>query len=515
MRVPSTAPLGHTTPVSDTPDSGVITPSGDACATSVPLATSAAPSTPEPKAKAKKKAKKKRKRGRPLRPRGKKFAPGGNEDAAQWAYNAAFVYKFTEGEERSFRVAASHTDFDKDEHGKKIGPGTWANCYAAIDTIAREACVSPRTVDRMVAKAKGYGLLSADGWGPHKDGEYAAVRYRLSGTPEYPLPVEVLRARAAAAGELFDLDGNSVLDDAADAVNAVVDGIVDNPSDLVFYHDFGVPAEQDFGVLPESFTGTSPVTLRSQVPVGYEDEPELARPAEGVGSSGEARAKSERRRAPKGPVTTPPKGRPTNPKGPRKPAESHVEPRTLVEWAVLELTERMTAWQRADTLRMARAVLAGEGITEEQLVHRLRANLRMVGGGNRAHSPYGFARNGLFKKPFGCDHPYCEDGQEFTEHPGQPPTPCVRCAERRMDRAAKRRQTEREHAAAAWYNTGYDPPIPQARGPRHPSDLWRPWCGSCDEDTRIIEIGFWERDPAPCPHCAPLPAGTVQGPPGT
>ncbi|MFD0639708.1 hypothetical protein ACFQ9X_56980 [Catenulispora yoronensis] len=174
----------------------------------------------------------------------------------------------------------------------------------------------------------------------------------------------------------------------------------------------------------------------------------------------------------------------------------------------MELTERMTPWQRDDTLAMARAVLTGEAITEEQLVHRLRANLRMIGGGNRSTSPYGFARKTLFRKPFGCDDPYCEDGKVFTADPAQPP------------------RTARAAPSGAWTGppnaarTRPSRPSPHlagtrprgrraARGPRHPSDREQPWCGACDQRTRLIEIGFWDREPAPCPDCAPIPAWMV------
>lgn len=490
MSVPSSTPVGHTTPAPDTPDSGAITPSRDSPAPTLPLRTRVIrrgrfSSWPGPKLRAE-----------PTGPRA--FAFGTNDAAATWAYGVATSLDLRPSHIRVYKAFASFGEAEKDAQGTRIGDyGTWASICPTIKTVMRVANVSRSVVDRAVAELKDLRLMAEEG-----EAASGAKIYRLTGTPEHPLPEAVVRQRALAAGELWF--GEPL--PAAEQASGSVDEPVDNSGSLIFEHRSDVPSELGTDAQPKSSTDFPPLTPGTE-PLVFEEDGSIARPgAEGVRSV-PSRAKSERQAALTKKPPTAPKGRPTNPRGTRKAPERHAEPRTLVEWALMELTERMTPFQRADTLAMARAVLAGEAITEEQLVHRLRANLRMIGGGNRSTSPYGFAKSprGLFRKPFGCDDPYCEDGDVFTATPGQAPTKCPRCAERRMDRAAKRRQDQ----AQPWWGQGTEEAAPPARGPRHPSDLEQPWCGICDQRTRHVEIDFWERDPAPCPRCAPVPTGTI------
>jgi len=440
--------------------------------------------------------------GRPLPPRPAEFAPGGNSDAAAWALKAAVAYRaaghrgFTPAVVRAWQVLASYAEFDKDEFGAWIGLGTWDNVYPAIDTIAREAHISPRSVDRMIEVVRAVGLVRLDGKAPRRAGrehEHAPNRYRLSGTPAHPLPVDVLMARAERTGELWDISDFEVVDgaqDDADASPAVeAQAPVENPvpdvPELSSYVDFGVRAELGFGVLPFSSTGDDVVTPLTNVPQGIDEQPN-SRSAEGVRSP-EDRAASEREnRAAVRPPGSAPKGR-SVPKRPGKAPEGHPAPCGELEASIYELTERMTAYQRSRTLERAWLVMGLERLSVEQLAYRARANLRMIGGGNRATSPYGFACNGLFRRQYGCDDLRCEDGRLF----GVPGIEvCPRCAERRRDKAAeKRRQAveNRERAAA-----GLPPCVPSPRG-----QAFGPWCGHCDERTRIHERGD-ERRPVPC-----------------
>jgi hypothetical protein len=154
--------------------------------------------------------------------------------------------------------------------------------------------------------------------------------------------------------------------------------------------------------------------------------------------------------------------------------------------AIYELTERMTSWQRRQTLKRAEIVMGLERISVEQLVHRVRANLRMIGGGNAARTPYGFACKTLFRRQYGCDDPRCEDGRLF----GVPGLEvCPRCAERRRDKAAEKRNLATENARRA--ADGLPARTYRARS------AFGPWCGHCDERTRIQERGH-ERRPVPC-----------------
>ncbi|MFD0639747.1 hypothetical protein ACFQ9X_57175, partial [Catenulispora yoronensis] len=138
-------------------------------------------------------------------------------------------------------------------------------------------------------------------------------------------------------------------------------------------------------------------------------------------------------------------------------------------------------------------------------VHRLRANLRMIGGGNQSTSPYGFARKTLFRKPFGCDDPYCEDGKVFTADPAQP-SPHGLPALRRAAHGPGR-QTPPGPGPAGQPPPGGNP-APGRRATRGPA----PATGNSlvqgrDQRTRLIEIRFWDREPAPCPDCAPIRPG--------
>lgn len=456
--------------------------------------------------------------GRPLSARPSTFAPGGNSDAAAWALAGASAHGFTPGETRAFQVHASYAEFAKDERGEWIGVGTWDRIYPTLGTVARQARVSRRTVDRMIEKARAARLMALDGTAPHKPGEYAANRYRLSGTPVHPLPVDVLMARAERDGELWDLEGRLWPNVAGDT-DGTEDQDVTQPSAAPVenlpadapaassYLEFGVPAEQDFGALPKIPTGDEALTSDSNAPVVQGDE-SLSRPAVGVRSH--ARATSERKGAATRPVSGP--RRQTDAGRPHGRPEGHPVPQGELELALYELTERMTLWQRNRTLDRAMMVMGLERLSVEQLAYRVRANLRMIGGGNRARSPYGVACTLVFRRQYGCDDPRCENGRLFDNGAIQV---CPRCTERRRDKAAenKRRAVENAERAAAGL-----PRLPeQQASPQRPT-----WCGRCDERTRMIEFGDAGL-PIPCPcrtHQPTVPAqrgsdrtnGSVRGP---
>jgi len=441
--------------------------------------------------------------GRPLAPRPDSFAPGGNSDAAAWAVRAAVAYRavgdrgFTPAVVRAWQVFASYAQWDKDETGAWSGLGTWDNIYPSIDTIAREARVSPRSVDRMLDVVRAAGLVRLDGKAPQRakrEHEHVPNRYRLSGTPAAPLPVDVLMARAERTGELFDPTAFEPVDDvqdAADATNALQppateDNSVTDPSDSSSCVDFGVGAEQGFGAQPFSSTGEVVVTSLTHLPQVL-DESQPSRSAVGVRPPARASSERENRAAVRPPGFAPSDNPRSATKRSGKAPEGHPVPRGELEISIYELTERMTAWQRGKTLERALIIMGLERLSVEQLAYRARANLRMIGGGNRARSPYGFACKGLFRRQYGCADPRCEDGRLF----GVPGIEvCPRCAERRRDKAADKKRQAAENAKRI--AAGLPPRTPSPHGP-----AFGPWCGRCDEHTRMQETGSDDR-PTPC-----------------
>ncbi|MFD0639709.1 hypothetical protein ACFQ9X_56985 [Catenulispora yoronensis] len=154
-------------------------------------------------------------------------------------------------------LLASHAEKEKDAEGNIVGDfGTWDSICPSIDYMATWTRLSRSAVDRALRELRDDWLLLAyDGLAPERNRPKETLppkRYRLTGTPQHPLPEAVERQRALARGEIWF--GEPLQPDTEPA-SGPVDKPVDNSASLISETRIDVASDLRTDVEPKISTG--------------------------------------------------------------------------------------------------------------------------------------------------------------------------------------------------------------------------------------------------------------------
>ncbi|GAA0454450.1 helix-turn-helix domain-containing protein [Streptomyces olivaceiscleroticus] len=392
------------------------------------------------------------------------------------------------------------------------------SCFPSVPLLAAEAETSERTVQRHLAKLREMTLIS-DKERLRPDGSTASSRYFLHGpwdnyagtgipfetivTPKQkreqqwaePPREGAFRPGTAAA---VALGLNAIVSAGQAGVTPVSPREHEKAADansIVSAGQQGVTPMSPPPVTPMSPPPVSPVSPLEPTEVTPTSEPSKAPAARAAGDARRASAGSSAREAKSGSAASGGAKAPKKSSGAGKAGKARV--RMSREQASAVATVE-AAWPaelaallpkyRPEVLRDTILDALDGGRSAEQVAERVRRRWTAHGyaadvlpGGKGLSSPVGVAV-GLVRPSTDCPDPMCEDG--ITIHTGDA---CAKCAQRRIDRKADRRQgrvpgpREDQPAQAWWVCENPDCEKP-GKGERPQDGL----CRSCREELQVV-----------------------------